>query len=161
MPVRRREGLRHPQSPTTLTPGRTQASTDAAVPASADSRARETVGPSTSPAPAPAPAPARGRSASRAHTRCVRLRPRLFTAERHPSSGWMCRPAQSLSHIRICATPWTVARQAPLSTGTLQARNWSQLPCPPPGDRPSPGVKFSSPTMQVDSLPLRHHQDAE
>ena len=30
--------------------------------------------------------------------------------------------AQSLSHVQIFATPWTVARQAPLSMGILQAR---------------------------------------
>ena len=29
---------------------------------------------------------------------------------------------QSLSHVRLFVTPWTVARQAPLSMGILQAR---------------------------------------
>ena len=30
--------------------------------------------------------------------------------------------AESLSHVRVFATPWRVVRQAPLSTGILQAR---------------------------------------
>ena len=29
---------------------------------------------------------------------------------------------------------------------------WSGLPCPPPGDLPDPGIKFTSPTVQVHSL---------
>ena len=37
--------------------------------------------------------------------------------------------------------------------GILQARYWSGLPCPPPGDFPNPGIKPRSPTLQVDSLP--------
>ena len=37
--------------------------------------------------------------------------------------------------------PWTVARQAPLSVGILQARilEWVAMPCPPPGAKP--GIK--------------------
>ena len=31
-------------------------------------------------------------------------------------------------------TPWTVARQAPLSMGFPSQENWSGLSCPPPGD---------------------------
>ena len=31
-------------------------------------------------------------------------------------------PAQSLSHVQLCVTSWTVARHAPLSMGVLQAR---------------------------------------
>ena len=34
------------------------------------------------------------------------------------------------------ATPWTVARQAPLSTGFSRQEHWSGLPFPPPGDLP-------------------------
>ena len=33
-----------------------------------------------------------------------------------------CACAELLSHVKLFATPWTVARQAPLSMGTLQAR---------------------------------------
>ena len=34
----------------------------------------------------------------------------------------------------------------------LQARIWSGLPCPPPGDLPNPGTESRSPALQVDSL---------
>ena len=39
------------------------------------------------------------------------------------------------------ATPWTVARQAPLSTGFSRQEYWSGLPLPSPGDIPNPGIK--------------------
>ena len=48
--------------------------------------------------------------------------------------------------------PWTIAHQAPLSVGILQARILSGLPCPPPGDLPNPGIEPRSTTLQVDSL---------
>jgi len=36
--------------------------------------------------------------------------------------------------------------------GILQARILEWMTCPPPGDLPNPGIKWS-PTLQVDSLP--------
>ena len=54
------------------------------------------------------------------------------------------------------ATPWTVARQAPLSMGFPKQEYWSRLPFPPPGDLPDPGIKPVSPALQVDPLPLNH-----
>ena len=50
-------------------------------------------------------------------------------------------------------TPWTVARQAPLSMGILQSRILSGLACPPPGDLSNPRMKPRSPTLPADSLP--------
>ena len=58
-----------------------------------------------------------------------------------------------LSHVRLFATPWTAARQAPLSMGFSRQEYWSGLPCPPPGDRPNPGMEARSPALQADSLP--------
>ena len=37
------------------------------------------------------------------------------------------------------ASPWTVARQAPLSMGFSKQEYWSGLPFPSPGDLPNPG----------------------
>ena len=48
---------------------------------------------------------------------------------------------KSLNHVQIFATPWTVAHQAPLSTGFSRQEYWSGLPCPPPGDLPDPGTE--------------------
>ena len=53
-------------------------------------------------------------------------------------------------------TPSTVARQAPLSMGFSRQDYWSGLPCRSPGDLPRPGIKLTSPALQVDSLPLSH-----
>ena len=50
------------------------------------------------------------------------------------------------------ATPWTVARQAPLSTGRSRQEYRSGLPFPPPGDVSNPGMKPRSPAPQADSL---------
>ena len=60
---------------------------------------------------------------------------------------------KSLSHIRLFATPWTVAYQAPPSMGFSRQAYWSGLPFPSPGDLPNPGIEPGSPTLQVDALP--------
>ena len=52
--------------------------------------------------------------------------------------------AQSLSSVRLFATPWTVACQVPLSMGLPRQEYWSGLPCCPPGDLPDPGIKPAS-----------------
>ena len=52
-----------------------------------------------------------------------------------------------LSHsscVQLCATPWTVAIQSPLSMGFSRKEYRSGLPCPPPGDLPNPGIKPGS-----------------
>ena len=63
------------------------------------------------------------------------------------------------SRFRLFATPWTVARQGPLSMGFSMQEYWSGLLCPPPGDLPDSGIETASPTapaLQVDSLLLTH-----
>ena len=37
-----------------------------------------------------------------------------------------------LGHVRLFATPWTVAHQAPLSIGSFRQEYWSGLPFPAP-----------------------------
>ena len=48
------------------------------------------------------------------------------------------------SHVGLFATPWTVARQVPLSMGFSRQEYWSGLLCPPPGDLPNPGFEPTS-----------------
>ena len=60
--------------------------------------------------------------------------------------------AQMLSRVQLFATPWTVARQAPLSMGFSRQEYWSGQPFPSPGDLPNPGFDPPSPALQVDSL---------
>ena len=56
----------------------------------------------------------------------------------------LCMCVQSLSHVRLFATPWTIAHQAPLFMGFSKQEHWSRLPFPTPGDLPSLGIKSAS-----------------
>ena len=53
-------------------------------------------------------------------------------------------------------TPWTVARQAPLSMRFPRQEYCSGLPFPSLRDLPNPGIRPMTPTLQADSLPLNH-----
>ena len=59
----------------------------------------------------------------------------------------------SHSVVPDSATPWTSARQAPLSRRFCRQGYWSGLPFPSPWDPPNPGIKPRSPALQADSLP--------
>ena len=59
---------------------------------------------------------------------------------------------KSLSRVRIFATPWTAAYQAPPSMGFSRQVYWSGVPFPSPGDLPNPGIEPRSPTLQADAL---------
>ena len=50
-----------------------------------------------------------------------------------------------LSCVRVSATPWTVAYQAPLSIGFSRQEYWSGLPFPSPEYLPDPGIEPRSP----------------
>ena len=56
-----------------------------------------------------------------------------------------------LSRVRLFATPWTVAHQAPPSMGFSKQEYWSGLPFPSPGDFPDPGIEPKSPALQAVS----------
>ena len=43
-------------------------------------------------------------------------------------------PPRSLSHVRLFATPWTVAYHAPLSMGFSRQEYWSGVPLPSPAE---------------------------
>ena len=58
--------------------------------------------------------------------------------------------AQLLSCLRLFVTPWSVARQAPLSVGFSRQEYWNESLCPPPGNLPNPGIE---PTTLVSSAP--------
>ena len=49
------------------------------------------------------------------------------------------------SHIRLFATPWTVAYQAPLSMGFSRQKHWIGLPFSSPGDLPDSETKLGAP----------------
>ena len=51
------------------------------------------------------------------------------------SNAWKWKvKVKSLSHVRLFATPWTAAHQAPLSMGFSRQQWWSGLPLPSPSD---------------------------
>ena len=52
-------------------------------------------------------------------------------------------------HIRLFASPWTVACQAPLSVEFSRQKYWSGLQFPSPGDLPDPEIKPESPASQA------------
>ena len=60
---------------------------------------------------------------------------------------WVCAYVLSLfSHVWLFVTPWTVARQSPLSMEFSRQEYWSELPFPSPGDLPHPGIEITSPS---------------
>ena len=59
---------------------------------------------------------------------------------------------ESLSRVRLFATPWTVAYQAPPSIKFSRQECWSGLPLPSPGDLLDPGIEPRSPALQADIL---------
>ena len=59
---------------------------------------------------------------------------------------------KSLSRVRLFATPWIVAHQAPPSMGFSRQKCWSGLLFPSPGDILDPGIEPKSPTLQADAL---------
>ena len=67
-------------------------------------------------------------------------------------SQTLCVCAQSLSHVQLFVTPWTVARQALPPMGFCRQEYWSELPFPPPEDLPNPGIELASPALRADSL---------
>ena len=70
----------------------------------------------------------------------------------------------SFSRVRLFATPWTVACQAPLSMGFSRQEYWSGLSCPSPGDLHNPRTEsmiLVVSALQADSLPLSLPRDAD
>ena len=59
----------------------------------------------------------------------------------------------SLSCVWIVVTPWTAARQAPLSKGILPAGIPEWVAISSYGDLPNPGIQPRSPALRADSLP--------
>ena len=61
---------------------------------------------------------------------------------------------QSLSHVLLFVTPWTVARQVPLSMGFSRQEDCSGLPRSTPVDLPDSGIVFRSPAFQADAFTI-------
>ena len=73
-----------------------------------------------------------------------------FGAARDEDSNLHLTYNYAVTSVWFFSTPWTVARQAPLSMGFPREEYWSGLPCPPPGDLPNPEIEpisLMSPTL--------------
>jgi len=57
-------------------------------------------------------------------------------------------------------TPWTVAREAPLSMGFLRQEYWSGCPFTFLGDLADPGMEPVSPALQIDFFTNRATKEA-
>ena len=80
----------------------------------------------------------------------------LFTCQdlnyhSHCPKKWYKVKVKSLSCVRLFATPWTVAYQAPPFMGFSRQEYWSGLPFHSPGDLPDPGIEPRSPAFQADA----------
>ena len=81
----------------------------------------------------------------------ILLHPKLAVS--HTLTSVISSEVKWLSHVRLFATPWTVACQAPWSMEFSRQEYWSGLPFPSPGNFPNPGIEPGSPTLQADTLP--------
>ena len=59
----------------------------------------------------------------------------------------VCVYAQSLSHVQLFATLWTVTLKGPLSMEFSRQEYWDGLTFPSPGDLPDPEVEPTSPAL--------------
>ena len=74
----------------------------------------------------------------------------LFKALFPPLLFSLYLPVAACLTTQSCPTlcdPWTIACQAPLSTGFCRQEYWSRLPFPSPGDLPDPGIEPASPAL--------------
>ena len=64
-----------------------------------------------------------------------------FEVSPRPERGCML---SCFSHVRLCATPWTAAHQAPLSIEFSRQEYWSRLPFSSPENLHDPGIEPAS-----------------
>ena len=62
--------------------------------------------------------------------------------------GFRTLESESLSHVRLFVTPWTLQ-----FIEFSRPEYWSGWPISSPTDLPNPGIKLGSPALQADSLP--------
>ena len=63
------------------------------------------------------------------------------------TAGTMTVPSENHS---VCPTLWPHELYKFIEFSRQEC--WSGLPCPPPGELPTPGIESRSPTLQADSL---------
>ena len=80
-------------------------------------------------------------------------------AQKKPPCATCTRMLSHFSRVRLFVTPWTVARQAPLSMGwtfLARIRQWVTMPSSCGSSPPRDETASSAyPALQADSLPLK------
>ena len=66
-----------------------------------------------------------------------------------------------LSHVRLFATPWTVARQAPLYLGILQARVLEWIAIPPSRESSQPRNQAQVSCIAGGFFPIWANREAQ
>ena len=76
---------------------------------------------------------------------------------------FLCQSCSSLCEVCVCmhtqscltlCDPLDHTHQVLLSMEFSRQEYWGELPCPPPGDLPNPGVKLASPVSHVLAVRL-------
>ena len=91
----------------------------------------------------------------RTTSRATEMAQRIWCPGEDPLKCYFCCSifiVKSLSRVRLFATLWTVAHQAPQSMGFSRQEYWSGLPFPSPGDLSDPGIEPRSPALRADTL---------
>ena len=73
----------------------------------------------------------------------------LHLSTQQPPSYTLLLRVQSLSHVQLCIMHCSLPASV---RGISQEEYWSELPLPPPGDLPNPGIL----PRQTDPVPLSH-----
>ena len=74
------------------------------------------------------------------------------TVSEAPVGGLALAGEKSESVSCSVVSAWTITPQAPLSMEFSGQEYWSELPFPPPGHLPDPGIEPGSPALKADSL---------
>ena len=109
--------------------------------------------------PQPVPGGAHPRPPGPSVCQALAVCPSATTA--HPEGGLCVCVLCRCSCVRLFGTPWTVARQAPLSVGFFRQEDRSGLPCPSPECLLDPGMEPRSPALHASSLPPSHRESPQ
>ena len=99
------------------------------------------------------------RNISKLYTSCLRRTSSSWVFSQIPEyfHDYVCMLSH-FRHVKLFATLWSIALQAPQSIGFSRWEYWSGLPCPSPGALPDSGIESTSPALQADSLLLSQQE---
>ena len=78
-------------------------------------------------------------------------KPNLFSSKTLAGLAWWF-PSRDLGGWQSAPSSPSGFCRPPFLSRSFRQEYWSGLPCPPPGELPTPGIESRSPTLQADSL---------